>query len=364
MTAPLMRVVRRHALVPVVRQALQRTGALETGSGAPARIVVAVSGGADSTALTLIVAAIASQRRRGAPAVIPHVAHVHHHLRGKDADDDAHFVRRLASRLALPFEQIDVFPADAPGNLAAAARGARYAALSRAAGRLGAALVLTAHHADDQFETLLLALARGSGLAGLGGMAPIRVLEGDILLLRPLLQARRKELEGICRAAGVRWRRDPTNARLDAPRVFLRRRITPLLEAMFPDAPRRAALGAEEFALASRLLDESARALDDRASAQAGASRRAWRRAPLAQAPPPVCERCLMLGAQSLGEKAGDRLTRVHFVRAQALIADASSTSAELHWPGPLTLRIDATRIEISRSSRAHRRRAAAPRES
>src|SRR4029077_4757469 len=104
-----------------------------------------------------------------------------------------------------------VHPARLNGNTSARARDLRYAALIRQARRRKVRCVLTAHHVDDQFETMLMALCRGAGVEGLAGMAMVRPLADRIALARPLLESTKAECEDFCRAAGVRWREDPSN---------------------------------------------------------------------------------------------------------------------------------------------------------
>ena len=162
---------------------------------------LAVSGGPDSLALMLLAAEVLPGRIA--------VASVDHGLRAEAAGEVA-LVGRIAAERGIPFTPLGVRLA--PGNRMAEARTARYAALARWAAehRLGA--IATAHHADDQAETLLMRLNRGSGLAGLGGVRGLsRIADGQVLLLRPLLSWRKAELAALVDAAGVRAAQDPTN---------------------------------------------------------------------------------------------------------------------------------------------------------
>jgi tRNA(Ile)-lysidine synthase len=162
---------------------------------------LAVSGGPDSLALLLLAA-------EALPGRIA-VASVDHGLRPEAAAEVA-LVGRIADERGLPFTPITVSLAS--GNLLAEARVARYAALARWAGEAGLGAIATAHHADDQAETLLMRLNRGSGLAGLAGVRPRGSIEGsDTLLLRPLIGWRKAELEAVVAAAGIAPAEDPTN---------------------------------------------------------------------------------------------------------------------------------------------------------
>lgn len=198
------------------------------------RLVVAVSGGADSMVLLhLLVAGGWIDARRCV------VAHVHHGLRGREADADARFVQRTADRWGLRCvcEAVDVRArARAAGqSTEAAGRDLRHAALARVARTAGACRVVLAHHADDQVETFLWRLLRGAGGEGLAGMKPVGPSPADasITLVRPLLGVSRAELRAYARAVGLRWREDSSNRESDALRNRIRRELIPLLERRF-----------------------------------------------------------------------------------------------------------------------------------
>jgi len=220
-------------------KALAGVGVPEDGDG----VAVAVSGGADSLVL-LHALRVLSRPRRWALAVLT----VDHGLRPGSAADAA-FVADHAKSLGLPARVLTLAPADLAAHRAAgpegAARAARYAALWPAAGDLGCRWLATGHTLDDQAETVLLQLLRGTGPDGLAGMA---VRSGR--LLRPLLAARRAETRAGCAAAGLDWREDPTNAEDGPLRNRVRHRLLPLLEELRPGATRAlartAALAADE----------------------------------------------------------------------------------------------------------------------
>lgn len=163
---------------------------------------LAVSGGPDSLALLLLAHAALPGRIA--------VASVDHGLRPEAAGEVA-LVGRIAAARGIPFAPITV--SLAPGNIPARARAARYAALARWAGEAGLGAIATAHHADDQAETLLMRLNRGSGLAGLAGVRPHGRIEGSgVPLLRPLLGWRKAQLAALVAVAGITPAQDPTNA--------------------------------------------------------------------------------------------------------------------------------------------------------
>lgn len=184
-------------------------------------VLVACSGGADSVALVL------GLQRLAPPAARLVVAHVEHDLRAAAAAD-REFVSRLAARLGLPFVWRRVAVAAAPGGgegLEARARRLRYAFLAEAALERGARHVVVAHTADDQAETILHRLLRGTGPAGLAGMAPARALCDGVALLRPLLHVPRECVRGFVAAEAEVWREDESNADVRHARNFLRHEI-------------------------------------------------------------------------------------------------------------------------------------------
>lgn len=207
--------------------------------------VVACSGGPDSVALLALVAA--SGRK-------PVAVHVDHGLR-PDGGVEASFVADVARTLGLDARAIAV-DVSRGANLEARAREARYAALDAVRRELGASSILVGHTADDQAETVVLNLLRGSGLAGLGAMAPRRAA-----VVRPLLGLRRSDCEAVCAAIGVEPLRDPMNADTGFRRVVVRTDVLPRLASLagrdlVPVLARQAALLRSE----SEYLDDLARA--------------------------------------------------------------------------------------------------------
>ncbi|MDP9276409.1 MAG: tRNA lysidine(34) synthetase TilS [Chloroflexota bacterium] len=198
----------------------------------PGPVVVAVSGGADSTALLLILADLADEL-----GLVVHVAHFDHRTRPKQSAEDADFVAKLANRIGAP---IRVGRAEKPTKTEDAARIARYEFLRRSASEIGATAIATGHTRDDQAETVLLHLTRGSGLAGLAGMRPLR--EG---IARPLLAIGRKDTVAVCRAARIRPRIDPTNRSLKFARNRVRLEVLPKLAKINPRASEAIARFAE-----------------------------------------------------------------------------------------------------------------------
>ncbi|HYY56507.1 MAG TPA: tRNA lysidine(34) synthetase TilS [Pyrinomonadaceae bacterium] len=223
------------------------------------RIVVAVSGGADSTALLL---ALDELKRAGRLGLDVTVAHLDHGLRAEAGKSDAQWVASMAARLGCEaaLGQADVMErAAASGdNLEQAARRARYEFLAGVASSHNARLVLAAHTMDDQAETVLLRLLRGSGAEGLGGIEAVRVLDEtrDVLLVRPLLTwARRAATEQYCMERGVEARVDAMNTDERFARVRVRRELLPLMQTFNGRV-------VEALERTARLLREDASALE------------------------------------------------------------------------------------------------------
>ncbi|AEG92634.1 tRNA lysidine(34) synthetase TilS [Ramlibacter tataouinensis] len=217
----------------------------------PHPLGVAFSGGADSTALLFAAA-------RQWPGAV-HAVHVHHGLQAA-ADAFTEHCARSCEGLGVPLHvrRVDARPAagESPED---AARGARYQALAAAARDAGLACVLLAQHADDQAETLLLALSRGAGLPGLASM-PARFERHGVVFLRPLLAVPGARLRNWAREQAIAFIEDPTNADTRYTRNRIRRDLLPALERAFPAFRETFARSARHAAQAQRLLDEVAAA--------------------------------------------------------------------------------------------------------
>lgn len=189
------------------------------------RVCVAVSGGIDSVALLRCMAATSADPRRLT------VAHFDHQLQPY-SQRVVEFVRELAAQLNLSFElgtaPVREVAAASGDGIEAAARTARYAWLQATAERLGTRYVVTAHTADDQAETVLHRILRGTGIGGLSGIPRVRDL-GPVSLIRPLLEFHREELREYLHSLGQSWREDPSNLSREFTRNRLRHDLLPLL---------------------------------------------------------------------------------------------------------------------------------------
>lgn len=197
------------------------------------RVLVGVSGGVDSVALLHALAMLARNPRRCYSLI---AAHLDHGLRA-DSAEDAAFVAALAEQLHLSCvrERIEVNPLirQHGQGIEHAARTARYEFFARQARRENARAVAVAHHADDNAETILFRILRGTGMRGLKGMEAQRRLpfsdrEHPVRLIRPFLEFRRAEILSYAQAAGLRWREDSTNQQTHYRRNFLRHNLLPL----------------------------------------------------------------------------------------------------------------------------------------
>lgn len=230
----------REALPPLLRKlraALDGPGGPRAGT----HLLVAVSGGPDSTALLAGLTELCPER-----GVTLTAAHVDHGLRGAEGAREGEAVAALAAQLGVRFSRRAVVVEPGPGGVEARARRTRYRALARLAAEAGATRIATGHTQDDQVETVLLRLLRGAGRRGLGGMRPVRGR-----LWRPLFGVTRADVRRFLADRGLAFAVDRSNADLRFARNRVRRLLVPLLETEFN--PR---LGTSLAALADRLRDE------------------------------------------------------------------------------------------------------------
>jgi tRNA(Ile)-lysidine synthase len=212
--------------------------------------LVACSAGVDSSALAIALSVV-----RPAPVI----GHVVHDLRGRaDALGDRDAARGLAERLGLVFVEAEAPVRGRKGNLEALARRARYAALAGMAQAHGCRYIATAHHADDQLETVLMRLIRGA----LGAFRAVGSLGAEghgIRVVRPMLGMSRAEAVRICTDTGWVWKEDASNRDESFLRNAIRARVIPEIKAIRPDAAERAAVTAAVCTLAAEAVERAAR---------------------------------------------------------------------------------------------------------
>jgi len=223
---------------------------LQLSAAPPSRYVVAFSGGLDSTVLAHALCAITDQRATPIIAV-----HVDHGLQADAAAWGAHCAQ-VARELGIDYQVRSVaVSGDSGAGPEAAARDARYAALHDV--MQDGDWLLSAHHREDQAETLLLNLIRGSGPAGIAGIGAIRRF-GPGWLVRPLLQVGRAALEAYADHAGLEWIEDPSNTDLRFDRNYLRHEVLPRLRDRWPDTAAKLERSAAHASEAAELIDDLA----------------------------------------------------------------------------------------------------------
>lgn len=275
-------------------------------------VVLGVSGGADSLALAAATAFEAPKRGIEATAVV-----VDHGLQAGSAQVAAS-AAATAETLGLHTRVVPVAVGDGAGP-EAAARDARYAALDRVAREIGAAAILVAHTLDDQAETVLLGLARGSGAGSLQGMAPVSERHDGCRILRPLLEVRRTTTRAACAAQGLEPWDDPHNLDPRYLRVRARERVLPVLEAELGPGvaealARTAAILREDADAFAEMIDETIE--DIVAPAEAGISVSV---AALAANPPALRHRIIR---HVVAAEFGQSLSRTHTLEVARLVAD------------------------------------------
>ena len=302
-----------------VRRTLGRHGLLPPGT----RVAVALSGGADSVALLVVLRELAAEEG----FALAGAAHLNHRLRGDGADADEAFCRGLAQELGVPFfsERVDIASLASAARLSIehAAHAERHRFFERAAAALEASVVAVGHTKDDQAETFLLRLVRGAGPRGLGGMHP-----RSGLVVRPLLDTSRADVRAFLNERGVRFCEDPTNADVAIPRNRIRHELLPLLERRFSPAiidvlDREAAIARDDAEFLDGVAAEAAQRLVTLAPGRAEISIEA-----LLSQPPAIARRVLRLAQQAAtgGEFVG-------FEAAETVLAFAVSNKK-----GPLDL--------------------------
>lgn len=293
-------------------------------------IVLGVSAGPDSVAM--LRAAVAIKHRAGGSGRL-HVAHLNHALRGEDGNDDQLWLDALCRQLEIPLEigQADVaaIAARQGDGIESAAREARYEFLRHVAERLGARFVATAHTADDQVETVLHRIVRGTGLGGLAGIPCVRALAPSVTLVRPMLGMRRSDVLAYLTALGQDYRTDASNSDLRFTRNRLRNELLPGLRTHYNDdvdaALLRLSAQADE---AQQLIDELAAELASRCVSMAPGRVRIDRRPLLGQPPLLVREVC-----KQAWEEAGWPRQAMGFAHWQQLADLVLVESNESHSP-------------------------------
>lgn len=291
-------------------------------------VLVACSGGADSLAL-LAATVFESRRVRRVVGVV-----VDHDLQAESADHTAHVVEQMAALGVDETASIRVRVDAGPAGVEAGARRARYAALAELAGHFGANLTLLGHTLDDQAETVLLGLTRGSGGRSITGMR--RAYDG---YARPFLDLTRADTEAACREQGIGFWTDPHNADPRFTRARIRHDVLPVLERELGPGV------AQALARTGEMLRDDLDALDDEAAAWL-AERECLPLDELSVLPRAVLTRVLRSAAVAAGSPPSD-LTRAHVLALADLAAGPRGRSLDL--PGGVEARRTGDRLDVSR---------------
>jgi tRNA(Ile)-lysidine synthase len=229
MTEPLAEYSNEQFVAEIESGLQQCLGLIESKSDTT-KILIAHSGGPDSTALLSALCTIAGKLRLQLNA-----CHVNHHLRGEESDADQAFCEKLCQSLGVPIQIQHAEKNKEENTSEESLRASRFALLAKSAQACGANLICLGHTLDDQVETMLFRLFRGTGPQGLLGMEPVRNLNEDLLLVRPMLQVRRKQCLDYLEHLGIVPRHDSSNDQTNYTRNYLRKEVIPLVESRFGD---------------------------------------------------------------------------------------------------------------------------------
>ncbi|MGL5206866.1 MAG: tRNA lysidine(34) synthetase TilS [Acidaminococcaceae bacterium] len=281
-------------------------------------LLAACSGGADSLAMTSVLQQVGKEEGWQI-----FVCHVQHHLRGEEAESDALFVEKFCRERNLPFIRLDVdvklLAAQEKLSIEEAARKLRYRVLKETCLKLNAAAIVTGHHQDDQAETVLMNLLRGAGTRGLRGM---QTRNG--LVVRPFLDAARKDMEDYCMQQGIVWCTDSSNECTDYRRNSIRKELLPMLEKYNPQIRKLLATTAYLAAQDQEYLEELANNyLRENSVIKNGAYILCVKG--FLEMAPALSTRVLMLAFQNYADNSDGQLERKHVEALRQLIKKGKS---------------------------------------
>ena len=302
------------------------------------RALVACSGGADSVALAAVLAMVEPK------PIIAHVIHDIREVEAANADRDA--AKLLARSLGCRFMERTISVKQMAGNLEHNARVGRYGALCEMAKEEGVECIVTGHHGDDQLETVLMHLIRGTGVRGMGGMAPVRDMDG-ISIVRPMLEVSREEIESLCNDAGLSWQHDLTNDDVGYLRNRIRHAVLPVLRDIEPEIVWRASGLARSCQEASQLIKQVVRH-GIASDATRNDDRWSWSRDELrSQAPAALAELMFVYIRDVLGGAGADSVSRQSIEQVVRAIKSAD-TDPRVHRVGPMVVYVQARTVDIS----------------
>jgi tRNA(Ile)-lysidine synthase len=298
------------------------------------RTLLAVSGGADSSAMVLALTAGVS--KASDRFVIGHV--VHDMRSASETAADLELVRELGAWVGVPVVSEHVRVREGSGNVESRARTKRYRKLSELAREAGCNAVATGHHADDVLETMLMRLIRGAGPRGLACVAPVRKLSEGVSLVRPLLMQTRAMCELICSTANWEWASDATNHDLSFARAKIRVQVLPVLRELRADGSKRAAASALIMRDVAKLLAVDASDLLEQGKFAAGY---AWPRAVCRNVPGVVLGEALHMAFTRVSSDKHDRLSQRMLTSIIGAVRDARNDRRDF------TLGAGASRLHV-----------------
>lgn len=313
-----------------VKETLKHIPLLASGD----RVLVAVSGGPDSTALLHIL-----WRLQGELNLELVVFHLDHMLRGEESYEDACHVQKMAASWGIPAiikrVKVQSYRDRRGGSIQLAAREVRYKLLAQAARKGACPKVALGHNLDDQVETVLMRLIQGTGLQGLAGIPPVRPL-GEAQIIRPLLGVTRGEILAYCREQGLEVRYDPSNKSPVYLRNKIRLQLLPLLEEYNPNFKRQVAANAHLWREENEYLEGQTEKIYPRVAQQvpAGVSLPLHRLQDIS----PVLLRRLLRRAIQVVKGGGRDIKQIHLLSAQALVEEGK-VGNRLSLPGGLEMK-------------------------
>ena len=222
-------------------------------------VLVAFSGGADSSALLHILTEDAKFH-----GYVLHAAHFNHQIRGDEAERDAKFCRSVCEKLNIPFHlgsaDIPLLARDSGNSIEAEARERRYNFFAKIMRENGIRILVTAHHAEDQIESVMLHILRGSSVSGLCGISPCRIFADDLLLVRPLLNTEKEDILSYCEKNNVEFVTDSTNSDISYARNFIRAELSPKMRELQPNLTKIFQRLSENATEADDFIESSAKA--------------------------------------------------------------------------------------------------------
>jgi tRNA(Ile)-lysidine synthase len=300
------------------------------------RTLVACSAGADSVVLAFAISRVPQS------CVI---AHIEHDIRPPEhTQADSAFVRSLAQQWGVPFTHASVQVRSKPGNLEANARSARYAALQQLAFEHNCPFIASAHHADDQLETLLMNLMRGSGIRAMSGMQGVTPLD-QTTLIRPMLDITRDEIVELLQRTSIDWREDETNSDISLTRNRIRHQLLPVMRLIDPRIAEHASQWASDLSQVESLINEQVETVINCAERAQSAWR--WSRDMFRD------QSELILGClpheyvvRAMERVGLDSITRRSIV-AWVRSVKSNDTDPAIHRIGPIVSRVDAHSVTL-----------------